>query len=184
MGQNHPRVAHVHVLVTRNDDGGSGVDHAAVRPDAVPPGCRRLHFETYFFVRWVLQFKVGGDYICERTCGTNTHTHTHSSRLAHEQNPLLCQDRRLPTEGPRENSPNHPHYKQLSMCHAAAQSSTQRQQWDGAVVLSDATQQNRGAFNQPDACARAGAWREPLGLLPGTEVHLPGWNRWLLLPIK
>lgn len=61
----------MHVLVTRNDDGGSGIDHAAVGPDAVPPRRGRFHFETYSFVRWVLQLKVGGDYICERTC---THT--------------------------------------------------------------------------------------------------------------
>lgn len=58
---------HVRVLITRDDDGGSGIDHAAVGPHAVPPRCRRFHFETYFFVRRVLQFKVGGDYICERT---------------------------------------------------------------------------------------------------------------------
>lgn len=109
---------HVHVLVTRNDDGGSGIDHAAVGPDAVPPGCGRFHFETYSFVRWVLQFKVGGDYICERTCGTNTHTQ--SSRLTHEQKSLLfartgpARERRRPSEAPRVNSPNHRDHKRLN----------------------------------------------------------------------
>lgn len=79
---------HGHVSVTRNDDGGSGIDHAAVGPDAVPPRCGRFHFETYSFVRWVLQFKVGGDYICERTCGTNTHTVHAQAEIS-----FLCQDR-------------------------------------------------------------------------------------------
>lgn len=74
-GRNRPSVGQIfhtcHVLVTRNDDGGSGIDYAAVGPDAVPPRRGRFHFETYSFVRWVLQLKVGGDYICEWTC---THT--------------------------------------------------------------------------------------------------------------
>lgn len=55
-------------LPTGDDDGGSSVDDAAVRPYTVPARCGRLHFETYFSVRGVLQFEVGGDYICERTC--------------------------------------------------------------------------------------------------------------------
>lgn len=54
--------------LTRDNDGCSRINDTTVWPYTVPAWRSRLHFETYFFVRRVLQFEVGGDYICERTC--------------------------------------------------------------------------------------------------------------------
>lgn len=60
--------------LTRDDDSCSGIDDAAVWPYTVPARRRRLHFETHSSVRRVLQFEVGGDYICERTWWTRNKT--------------------------------------------------------------------------------------------------------------
>lgn len=53
--------------LTRDADSRSRIDDAAVWPYTVPARRCRLHLETYFSVRGVLQFEAGGDYICEGT---------------------------------------------------------------------------------------------------------------------
>lgn len=58
-------------LLTRNNDGGPGVNDATVWTHAVPARCGRLDFETHIPICGVGELQSGSDDICERALGSH-----------------------------------------------------------------------------------------------------------------